>query len=234
LRTRWSRNRSGTEPCKPFPFAVERVLQAIADIKIADKPLLVFNQDYYTSLNAAKAVRDALYPADSDTPMLTFRAQIRQRTGVFQALVSLGDEKLDLHENPEGRRVFTCQLIEPIACRMAIQVAEGKWIEAATEHRPWGLLRWVSGSTPEVEASGRLVLNWNLEEPPPTPPATDSEGYRYDASTAKEKTPEPPPKRPTWLIQLAIDEGPAVALFTRNVFNALLFPAAIMAQDAKP
>jgi type VI protein secretion system component VasK len=192
----------------------ERVLEAAAAITIAGKPLIRLGDGYRQALGAGKAVRDALFPSEAETPTLAFSAELRQRTGVFQALVAIGKDPLDLHESPEARRAFSCVLADPIACRVAIQVADGKWIEAASERRPWGLLRWAAGAAPSIEGSGRIVLTWTLSETAAAPASAGAPAP--DAAAGK-----------GWLIQLVVDSGPAVALFSRRVFDDLAFPAAI-------
>ena len=216
-------------------WETERILNAAAEIAIAGKPIIRLNDQYRKTLTASKAVRDALFAdfsdkaaAQNDVPHLTFTAEVRQRTGVFQALVAIGKETLDLHESPQARRTFGCVLTEPVACRIAIQVADGKWIEAASAPRPWGLLRWVAGSTPSVEASGRMVLSWNLVEAE-VPPV---ESKKTDGSAVAATTAPVVPK--TWLIQLVVDDGPAVALFSRRVFDNLSFPATIAVRHQEP
>jgi type VI protein secretion system component VasK len=215
-------------------WETERILNAAAEIAIAGKPIIRLNDQYRKTLTASKAVRDALFAdfsdkaaAQNDVPHLTFTAEVRQRTGVFQALVAIGKETLDLHESPQARRTFGCVLTEPVACRIAIQVADGKWIEAASAPRPWGLLRWVAGSTPAMEANGRMVLSWNLVEAEVPPVETKKTDGAVSSTTA-------PVVPKTWLIQLVVDDGPAVALFSRRVFDNLSFPATIAVRHQEP
>ena len=220
-------------PTSGVLWDAERVLNTAADITIAGAPLIRLSEDYRRALVAGKAVRDAMFSGSGDEPTLTFNGELRQRTGVYQALVAIGKEQLDLHENPEARRAFTCTLAEPIACRVAIQVTDGKWIEAASERRPWALLRWAAGATPSVEGTSRVVLTWKLVEAA-APPATKKEtvGYVYGAPSEEANkgatTPAAAPDaKKSWLIQLVVDGGPAVALFSRRVFDDLAFPATI-------
>ena len=217
-------------------WETERILNAAADIAIAGKPIIRLNDQYRKTLIASKAVRDALFSdpvaAQNDVPQLAFTAEVRQRTGVFQALVAIGKDALDLHESPQARRTFVRSLAEPVACRVAVQVADGKWIEAAAEPRPWGLLRWVAGSTPSLDASGRIVLSWNLVEAEMPPAVAANTAKKTDATAASSTTGPVVPK--SWLIQLVVDDGPAVALFSRRVFDNFSFPATIAVRHQEP
>lgn len=211
-------------------WEAERTLNAAADITIAGKPLIRLNDDYRRTLVAGKAVRDAMFSGASEEPVVAFNAELRQRTGVFQALVAIGKDQLDLHENPEARRAFTCTLAEPVACRVAIQVGDGKWVEAASERRPWALLRWATGAAPSLAGNDRVVLTWSLAESAPPPVKDGPVGYVYgapaDGSGQAAKASEAVTRK-SWLIQLVVDGGPAVALFSRRVFDDLAFPATI-------
>jgi len=198
-------------------WQAERVLNAVADITIAGRPLITLSDGYRQALTVAKAARDALFPVGNEAPALAFTAEMRQRSGVYQAQVAIGTQALDLHDNPEGRRAFTSTLAEPVACRVAIQVEDGKWIEAVSPRRPWGLLHWASGAAPVVEGAGRVVLTWNLAAAAAAP----------EAEVAAASSETSPVVAKSWLIQLVVDDGPAVALFSRRIFDALVFPATI-------
>ncbi len=210
-------------------WEAERVLDTAADITVAGKPLIRLGDGYRQALAAGKAVRDAMFSGAGDEPALTFNAELRQRAGVYQALVAIGKEQLDLHENPEARRAFACTLAEPIACRVAIQVGDGKWVEAAAERRPWALLRWAAGAAPAVDGVSRVVLTWTISEVLPPPVKREIIIYGTPPASAGQDATDPaaPAAKKSWLIQLVVDGGPAVALFSRRVFDDLAFPATI-------
>jgi hypothetical protein len=73
-----------------------------------------------------------------------------------------------------------------------------------------------------------MVLSWNLVEAE-VPPV---ESKKTDGSAVAATTAPVVPK--TWLIQLVVDDGPAVALFSRRVFDNLSFPATIAVRHQEP
>jgi type VI secretion system protein ImpL len=193
----------------------ERLLAAASAITVSGQPLLRFDPAYQRSLAAARALREALFAADAESPALSFAGELRQRAGVFQAVVEIGKEQLDLHDNPAARRVFGCALAEPLACRAAIQVAGGRWLEARGEPRPWSVLRWAAAAQPRQDGAG-VLLTWSLSAPATAP----------DAAPAK-PAPAKPAAPQSWLVQLAIEAGPAAGLFSRRLFDELAFPPTI-------
>lgn len=180
-----------------------RILAAAERITIAGQPLIRLDAGYQRALTAARALGAVLFAPDSDRLALSFTVELRQHPGVFQALVALGKEQFELSDTPDGRHTFTCSPAEALACRIAIQVADGRWLEQAAEPQPWGLLRWAQGGHPVADGTGGLRFTW---------PLVDDQA---------------PPSARVRLIQLAISDQPMVALFSRRVFEDLAFPATI-------
>ena len=178
-------------------------LDAASEIVINNQPLITCTLDYHRAVVGATALSEAIFAPDTDHLSLSFAAELRPRMGVFQAEVTLGKEQLKLAERPDNRRTFTVPMNEPLSCRIALQVANGRWLEATETNRPWGLLRWAMEGNPQVETDGRLLFTWMLVD-----------GVATGSARA-------------CLIQLAVDQGPAMAVLSRRVFKELSFPTTI-------
>ena len=190
-------------PKKGSLWEVARFLDAAAEISIKGQPLIRCTEEYHRSLVSATELGNGLFARDKDDLLLAFDAEIRPRAGVFQAEVTIGKDRLRLSENPRNSRSFSIPLSGPTEARIALQVADGRWLEAAEKSRAWGVLRWFQGGTPALDSDGRLVFTWQMTDGP------------VNGLTK------------AYLIQLAIDRGPAIAVLSRRAFNAFTFPATI-------
>jgi type VI protein secretion system component VasK len=148
---------------------------------------------------------------------------------VYQEQLAIGTQQLDLHDNPDAQKTFSGTLSEPLACRISAQVDEGNWLELAAESRAWSLLRWAATATHAPAANGRLLLSWTLsgKDAKSSKAATPAAPAKTVAKApAKGVMVEPP--QSSWLFEVLIEEGPAVGLFSRRVFDDLSFPSTIV------
>ena len=206
-----------------------KAINAAAAITIDGKPLVTLDEGYRHAVAAAQALRTAMYPNDGEVDALTFTASLRQRRGVYQEQLAIGTQQLDLHDNPDAQKTFSGTLSEPLACRISAQVDEGNWLELAAESRAWSLLRWAATATHAPAANGRLLLSWTLsgKDAKSSKAATPAAPAKTVAKApAKGVMVEPP--QSSWLFEVLIEEGPAVGLFSRRVFDDLSFPSTIV------
>ncbi len=184
-------------------WEASRLIDAASQITIAGRPLLRCDPAYQGAIGTARVLTEALFAAEGTGPKLAFTAELRPRTGVYQAVVTIGAEHLELAENPDNRCAFAADLADPMACRIAVQTADGIWLQSAIEPKAWGLLRWAAGGKPVDDGKGRGLLTWTLPE------------------NAAGESPR------TVLIQLAIDGGAGTSVISRRAFTDLAFPATI-------
>jgi type VI secretion system protein ImpL len=216
-------------------WAASQALDAAAAISIDGKPLLSLDDGYRHAIAAARALRAAMFPNDGEVDNLTFAASLRQRRGVFQEQLSIGAQQLDLHDNPEAQRTFTNTLSEPLMCRISAQVTDGNWLELDSDTRPWGILRWAGTASHEAAPDGRLLMTWTLSAKDVRPGNAATSAAPAKATPAKAGTPAKPGIgdgiQSSWLVELLIDQGPAVGLFSRRIFDDLNFPATIVTRS---
>ena len=135
-------------------------VQALQAVTIDGRPTLTFSRDFKDSVDRARTIAKALFPAGGETIAVPFRIRLQQREAVDRVHFRLGSTEFKHTDSPDGSALFTWKEGEPGGARIRIDVATVARAQEREFKEDWGLLRLVEAGNPVVTGERTLALSY--------------------------------------------------------------------------
>ena len=159
------------------------------DFVVEGKALINFSFEFNLAVEKATAIRDALYPGDSETVRVPFKLKLKRGEGVLGFVISLGEETIDFYQKHDHTGTLTWTQENSRGAKLEIQINPGgrkKWELLKGTEGEWGILRIFRKGSLRGRTSKKFTCEWDITITEPR-----RLGYRVQADLEAEKAANP-------------------------------------------
>jgi len=144
-------------------WAKLKIVRQHQNLLIGGKSLLPVGTSFEAQIKFAEHIRDTLYAQKGLGPRVVFWVTLKQRSGVKDINLRVGDRTLGLWDRPDRRAQMLWSGSDTVGARLEISVGDNQWLGTDRLKSPWGLFRLLASGQAKIESRQQISYSWRYD-----------------------------------------------------------------------